>query len=440
MSPQARTPVTWASTDRVRDAVTGYGTPLLLFSEEKIRQGYRDVVKAFSGSENDRVRFRILFSVKNNPLASIVRLLVEEGAWFECSDFTEVRLLERVGASASSCVLTSLWKSEQEVNRALKAKVAALAIDSVTDVVTISNVAESVGVRAPALLRVNSGIVARGTRFHSAGPTSKAGAWLDTDVNNGEDAGSVITALKNSPGLELRGIHGHLGSQVVRLADFDAHVSRLARYIREAERAYGRELSLLDVGGGFPVDYGRGRVPSVDAVAATIQRALAKEGFEGEALIEPGRSITANGGVLVTRVAKVRRSPQGDHVAVLDASAYNVLLDSLVAGWRYPVRVMRRSDFEEQRVEDLAPTLLAGATNDTLDVFGRLESSSSQRYKKLETGDYVLFERVGAYSVSFNMNYALLPAPPCLLVKPDGEIIEIRRRESDEEVLARFGA
>lgn len=426
----------WPSDEEVKALASKVPTPFYLFSEESLRARYREVAEAF-GNGREGSDCRILYSVKNNPLPAIVEALAEEGAWFECSEVPEVELLARVGVPTSRVVYTALWKSESAVGACIDHGVGLFTVDSVQDVQTIESVAKTKRATVRILLRVNTGVFARRTVFHAAGAASKAGALLDTSatVPGAEDVYSVLDALRAAPSLTLTGVHGHVGSQVVRLSDFVAHASRLAEFSRRATAVYGAPLPLLDVGGGLPVPYDGRPVPTVASIGRRIREQLRSEPFSGTVLVEPGRYLTADSGVLVAHLAKTRVRADGKHLAFVDASAYNVLLDSLVARWRYPIRVVGANSRE------VPPSVIVGSTNDTLDVFGEIGTYSGNGVgRALQIGDLIVIERVGAYSVCFNMNYAFHGRPAILFERRNGSLETIRAGESLDEVLGRFGA
>jgi diaminopimelate decarboxylase len=416
------------SDELLEHIVDKYGTPCYVFSEAQLLDNFQRLTEAMRRHVDE---LRVLYSVKNNPLAAVIDLFASAGSWFECSAPAEIVALSRLGIDMDHCLETAVARTVDDVaeNRRLLAR--RFTVDSVHDVEVLANGRGRR--RLDVLLRVNTSVEAKGTRFHSAGPMSKAGASIPgSGAAVGDDVFSVAEAVARTPGLRLTGLHGHIGSQVLERFEFQSHVDTLTHLATQIEESTGCPLRQLDVGGGFPVDYGSSTIPSLTTVADWIGTAVAASSYRGEVYIEPGRVLTANAGVLVASVLKTRRTLGQETTAILDACVYNTLLDVLVAGWSYPIRLLGGDINEVER------SRLVGNMNDTLDVFGQVGTDLPGDGRALEPGDLVTFNMAGAYTLSFNMNYGLYPMPRVLMVGVDGTERLIRDQLA-EHVYAELG-
>jgi diaminopimelate decarboxylase len=421
------------------------GTPFYLFDEQEILQNLEEIRSAFSGWKG-RGGARVLYSLKSNPLPGIVRVLASRGSGFEVTTIGEVELLRRLNVPMGQCVYTGLWKPRADIEQCLRHGLSTMTVDSVHDALAIESAAENVGTAVRVLIRVNPGSLRQRTVFASAGETSKVGAWiLPRPFRAGEDqddADSVVSRVLESRHLKLTGIHSYLGSQIEELRLFRDFARRLGRFYLRLRRRHRVEVDLIDIGGGFPARYTGSSVPTPASIAREVFAGLAPSGFRGTLLVEPGRYITASAGLLVTRVAKLKHSPPYGRIAILDASAYNVLLDTLVADWHYDLRILKG-----HRKMHTSRVLLAGCTNDSLDIFDRTDARGfrrpitgrPRRLPSLREGDLVIFQGAGAYTVSFNMNYALIPSPAVYLSRTTGLVETVRPPETVSDVVHRLG-
>jgi diaminopimelate decarboxylase len=312
-------------------------------------------------------------------------------------------------------VFSGVGKSGAEIAFALKSGIGCFNVESETELLRIEEHARRAGVRAPVAIRVNPDIDARTHPYISTGlKRNKFGVAA-------ADTPALVTRAQSSPHLEVLGIGCHIGSQITSVAPFAAAFERMIELVDEIT-AKGVRIRHLDLGGGLGVTYRDEPAFDLTAYAAAIRTCL--DGRDLELLLEPGRFLVANGGVLLTRVEYLKRSrdPEGRNFAIVDAAMNDLIRPALYSAWH-----------------DVVPVRRDGGQVETWDVVGPVcetgDFLAKDRSLALAEGELLAVLSTGAYGFVQSSNYNSRDRAPEVIV--DGaEFAVVRRRESLADQLA----
>lgn len=386
------------------------GTPVFVYSQQAILAAagrYRAVLQGLPAT--------VCYAMKANSSGAILRLLARDGLGCDVVSGGEMALALKAGFPAERIVFSGVGKSDAEIAEALDAGIAHLNVESESELSAIARIAAAKGVRAPIMLRVNPDVTS-GTheKIATGHKATKFGiAW--------EAVPSVYAAAVAEPALEPLGIAAHIGSQITSLAPYRAAFGRLAGLV-DALRAAGLPVREVDLGGGLGIRYRDETEPDMAAYGA-----LVREQFGGRdvgLLVEPGRSVVGNAGLLLTRILHVKRS--GDRVfAIVDAAMNDLIRPTLYDAWH-----------------EILPVAAADAAGSPVraDIVGPV----------CESGDFLARDRVmampvagtllavmsaGAYSSVMASTYNARPLAPEVMVAGTGFAL-VRRRPTLAEMTA----
>ena len=344
--------------------------PCLVVDLEVIADNYR----AFSRAMPDT---RIFYAVKANPAPEILQLLAAMGSCFDTASVAEIEMGLAAGATPERISFGNTIKKERDIARAHQLGVSLFAVDSVEEV-------EKVARAAP------------GAKVFCRILTDGAGAEWPLSRKFGCEPAMAVDVLLAAHGLGLKayGISFHVGSQQTRLAAWDAALAE-ARGIFDAMAGHGITLSMVNLGGGFPTKYLK-QVPGTDAYANAIHDALTKHFGNAipETIIEPGRGMVGNAGVIKAEVVLVSKKHANDSQrwVYLDIGKFGGLAETMDEAIRYPIVTARDGDKK-------SPCVVAGPTCDSADVL--YEKTPYDLPVTLTVGDEVLIEATGAYTTTY---------------------------------------
>jgi ornithine decarboxylase len=344
--------------------------PCLVVDLDVVRENYRAFAKTLPDS-------RVFYAVKANPAPELLTLLATLGSCFDTASVPEIELVLAAGAMPDRISFGNTIKKERDIARAYALGVRLFAVDCKAEVEKISRAAPG----AKVFCRFLFGC---------------AGAEWPLSRKFGCDPEMAVEVLDHAQrlGLEACGVSFHVGSQQRRTAAWDEALKSAAAIFRAcAER--GINLSMVNLGGGFPTKYLRD-VPAVDAYGRSIFRALRKHFGNRipETIVEPGRGMVGNAGVIEAEVVLVSNKSEHDHVrwVYLDIGKVGGLAETLDESIRYPIRTPHDG-------EQVGPCVLAGPTCDSADVL--YEKRPYDLPISLEIGDKVLIEGTGAYTATY---------------------------------------
>lgn len=384
-----------------------FGTPTYVYSRAHIEAQYRAYADALTGMPH-----LVCFAVKANSNLGVLNVLARLGAGFDIVSRGELERVLAAGGEPGKIVFSGVGKSRDDMRRALQVGVHCFNVESDVELERLQQVAAELGVKAPVSLRVNPDVDAQTHPYISTGlKENKFGIAIDA-------AEAVYVRAAELPNLEVVGVDCHIGSQLTQLEPFlDALERLLALVDRLAAR--GIQIKHLDLGGGLGVQYRDEEPPLAGDYIAAVRQRLA--GRELALVFEPGRSIVANAGVLLTRVEYLKHTEHKDF-AVIDAAMNDLIRPALYQAWMDVSAVQPHPG--EVRVYDLVGPICE--TGDFL---------AKNRELALAEGDLLAVRSAGAYGFVMSSNYNTRGRAAEVLV--DGEQVHlVRRRESIEELYA----
>ncbi len=393
---------------RLIEVAEQFKTPTYVYSKEQILANYNAYRKGFG--EHPHL---ICYAVKANSNLSILKLLAEAGSGFDIVSRGELKRVLAAGGDPQKVVYSGVGKREEDLEFALKAGIGCFNIESVAEVYMLEKVAKKLKKRAPVSLRINPNVDAKTHPYISTGlKENKFGISM-------EDALPMYREMARMPMLDIQGIDFHIGSQLTEIEPYAEALDLTLELIDQLEEE-GIHLTHLDMGGGLGIKYEDEEL--IDP-AEWLQLAIAKIGDrELKLLIEPGRSIVGDAGVLLTEVILTKEN-EGKHFAVVDAAMNDLIRPALYDSW------MNILNLDEDSPE--APKLydIVGPICETGDFLGK------DRELSLTAGDLLAVTHAGAYGFTMASNYnSRGRAAEVLLEGEDARLI--RQRESEESLYA----
>ncbi len=400
-----------------------FATPTYLYSSAAIEEAYREFQRGLSG-----IPHTLCFAVKANGNLSILQRLAALGSGFDIVSGGELQLLRRLGVPGDRIVFSGVGKSRDEIREALNYRVGeedarpGILLFNAESEAELELLAEEGarivtqgGMPPAAAIRVNPDVLAGG-HPHIATGRHEHKFGLDW-----REARRLYRAHRDSKGIRWACLSAHIGSQITTLDPFKRAVKRLVRYVEEL-RDEGIQLRYLDVGGGLGVRYSDQKAPRRTEYARLIKE-LVRE-LDVELLLEPGRSIIAQAGVLLTRVVYTKTN-RGKRFVVVDG-AMNDLMRPTLYGAVHPITKVTRNGKERNAKRTRAD--IVGPVCETGDCFLR-----DWPLENVQCGDLLAIWGAGAYGMALASNYNARCRPAEVLVEGDSFRL-IRRRETQEDL------
>ncbi len=384
-----------------------FGTPTYVYSRAHIEQQYRAYADALQGIEH-----LVCFAVKANSNLGVLNLLARLGAGFDIVSRGDLERVLAAGGQPDKIVFSGVGKTRDDMRRALQIGVHCFNVESTDELERLQTIAAELGVKAPVSLRVNPDVDAGTHPYISTGlKENKFGIAI-------ADAEAVYARAATLPNLQVLGVDCHIGSQLTTLPPFLDALDRLLALI-DRLAARGIHIRHLDLGGGLGVQYRDEQPPLAGDYITAVRERL---GNRTLALVfEPGRSIVANAGVLLTRVEYLKHTEHKDF-AIVDAAMNDLIRPALYQAWMDVVAVQPRD--AATRCYDIVGPICE--TGDFL---------AKGRELALAEGDLLAVCSAGAYGFVMSSNYNTRGRAAEVLV--DGhEAFEVRRRESVQELFA----
>lgn len=356
------------------------GTPVYVYSRATLERHAQVFTEALSGLDNPW----IAFALKSNPNLAVVKVLQRQGFGADVVSGGELARALAAGVEPEKIVFSGVGKTHAELVAGLDSGIGQFNLESEEEALDLAHIAEARGVRADCALRVNPDVDA-GT--HEKISTGKAENKFGVPISRAEE---LFAKLSERGGLNLRGVALHIGSQLSSLEPFEEAFSRLGKLI-EALRGQGRTITHADLGGGLGVPYKAGDVlPSPADYGAMVTRIT--RGWNVRLIFEPGRVISGNAGVLLTRVIRVKRGGNGPPFVVVDAAMNDLARPALYGAWH---------DFEAVRPTGTRMTAnIVGPICETGDTFARDRDCDA-----VAAGELAIFRTAGAYGATMASSY-----------------------------------
>jgi len=395
----------------LEDVARRFGTPCYVYSRSLIESNYAAFSRALAGHPA-----LVAYSVKANGNLALLALLARLGAGFDIVSGGELARVRAAGGDPRKVVFSGVGKSEAEIEQALKARILCLNLESEAELERVAAVAVRLGVKAPVAFRVNPDVDPKTHPHISTGlKQNKFGIAY-------ADAERLYREAAKRPGIEVIGIGCHIGSMMAGAGPFVDAATRIAALAERLERA-GIRLAHVDLGGGFGIRY-RKDAPQA-SIADFLDGALgALAGRKQTLIVDPGRSIVGEAGVLLTRVEYVKPG-EAKNFAVIDAAMNDLVRPALYDAWHEVLPVRERPE--------------SGVPSRVYDVVGPVCESADflarERTLAVRGGDLLAVMSAGAYGMVMSSNYNARPRPAEVLIEGARASL-VRERETVEQLFA----
>ena len=380
------------------DLAEAYGTPLFVYSTATLTRHWRVLERALRGLPH-----LACYAVKANSNLSVLALFARLGAGFDIVSGGELYRVLKAGGDPRKVVFSGVGKRDDEIAFALDQGVKVVDVESAEELARVSIVARRSRTRAPIALRVNPAVDPKTHPYIATGlRESKFGVSV-------EEARRLYALAAKDPALEIRGVAMHIGSQITDVSPFLDAIGRVLDLVADLARQ-GIRVGHLDVGGGLGIQYRDEEPPPPDAFASAVKRALRR--FRGEVLLEPGRVLVGNAGVLVTRV--LYRKQNGRRRFVVVDAAMTDLVRPAFYGAHHTIEPVAPPSREEIVCDVVGPVC---ESSDFL--------AQKRRMPEARAGDLLCVRSAGAYGFAMSSNYNTRPRAAEVLV--DGDVAYLAR-------------
>lgn len=384
-----------------------YGTPCYVYSRNAIENSWLEFDRALKSQKH-----LVCYAVKANSNIGLLNILARLGAGFDIVSIGEMERVLHAGGRPDKIVFSGVGKRKDEMQAALNKGIKCFNVESVNELIRLNEVAGKMHMHAPVSLRVNPDVDAKTHPYIATGlKENKFGIAFENAIA----AYELASAL---PHITIKGIDCHIGSQITTLEPFKDALLKILELVEELKQL---EVTFqhIDLGGGLGINYQDEEPPARRDYIQTIINTL--NDTKLELIIEPGRSIVGNAGVLLTKVEYLKKS--GDHnFAIVDAAMNDLIRPSLYNGWHDIKRVVEAPNAEEIVYDVVGPVCETG------DFLGK------GRSLRLEQDDLLAVCSAGAYGFTMASNYNSRPRVAEIMVDGD-KVHEIRKRESIEDLM-----
>ena len=391
----------------VSDIAAQHGTPCYIYSRATLESHWHAFDDALSGLDH-----LVCYAVKANSNLAVLNLLARLGSGFDIVSVGELERVLAAGGDASKVVFSGVGKRPDEMRRALEVGIRCFNVESEAELDTLNQVAGEMQVTAPVSIRVNPDVDAQTHPYISTGLKENK---FGIDIERAEAVYVHASGLSN---LNITGIDCHIGSQLTQTAPFLDALDRVLVLVDKLS-AKGITIQHLDLGGGLGISYHDETPPSPAEYAGALAEKL--KGREFEILIEPGRAIAGNAGILATKVEYLKNNA-GKHFAIVDAAMNDLMRPSLYSAWQDIVPVEQREGTEQSYD-------IVGPVCETGDFLGK------DRELVIHPGDLLAVRSSGAYGFSMSSNYNTRPRAVEIMVDAD-QVHVVREREKLSDLYA----
>lgn len=384
-----------------------YGTPCYVYSRGALVSAYREFDDAFGARDH-----LVCYAAKANSNLAILNLFARLGSGFDIVSGGELQRVLKAGGDPQKIVFSGVGKRPDEMRAALAAGIACFNVESEAELIVLNEVAEKAGEVAPISLRVNPDVDAKTHPYISTGlKENKFGVPFD-------EAEKLYAIAQKFANLRIEGLDCHIGSQLTQLDPFVAASEKVLHLLDRLEMQ-GLSLRHLDLGGGLGIRYSRESPPPVRAYVQALCAVIGSR--DQRILIEPGRALVGNAGLLLTRIEYLKHTPHRNF-AIADAAMNDLMRPSLYDAYHHILPVAENG-------AGVKNYQIVGPVCETGDFLGH------DRALALSQGDLLAVMSAGAYGMSMSSNYNTRPRAAEIMVDGD-EVYLIRERESVEQLMA----
>jgi diaminopimelate decarboxylase len=397
-----------------------YGTPLFVYSKSTLLHHLHELQRAFAP-----VNPLLCYSLKTNPNLAICRLMREHGAGFDVTSGGELYRALTAGGAGDQIVFAGVGKTDEELRYGLDSGALLFNVESEAELHALADVARQVGHRAAVALRVNPDLP---PKTHVKTDTSVKGVKFGLDI---ETVLEVAHKLVGNPHVRLAGLHMHLGSPILSVEPYRQGIAKGLELIDQLRRQ-GHRLNYLNMGGGFGIHYRKKEALTADAFAEVILPAV--RSADCQLILEPGRFIVGNAGILVSKVVYTKESG-GKSIIIQDAAMNDLIRPTLYDAFHRiwpvapPVDVPAPPDDYEADMPGTAQRDIVGPVCESGDFLAK-----DRRLPALRRGDLLATFSAGAYGMAMSSNYNSRLRAAEVLVDGSSHRL-IRRRETYEDLV-----
>jgi diaminopimelate decarboxylase len=390
---------------RVADIAKKVGTPFYLYSHKTMLDHLRKLKAAF-----EDVNPLICFSMKSNSNLAVCKALINKGAGLDIVSGGELYKAMKIGADPKKIVYASVGKKKEEIEEAIRKRILMFNVESVPELCLINKIAGRMSKKIDVALRLNPDVKPKTHKHVATGEkTTKFGIDLKTAEN-------IFDNANRYPHLNIIGLHLHIGSQITEAAPYIKAIKKIASFIKGARI----DVKMLNIGGGLGIIYAEDRPQTAKEFADAVMPLLKKMGLR--VILEPGRFIMGNSGILVTSVLYVKKTPSKKFV-IVDAGMNDLIRPSLYDAYHEILPLIKR----------------VGVPTDTVDIVGPICESGDylgkdRRLQEVKPGDLLAVMSTGAYGFSMASNYNARPRPSeAMVIK--GRFYVVRQRERYKDLV-----
>lgn len=387
-----------------------FGTPTYVYSYEGIVSRWQAFDQAFAQQPH-----LVCYAVKTNSNLAILQSLAQQGAGFDIVSGGELQRLLKAGADPKKIVFSGVGKSHEELTLALTAGIKCFNVESEPELYRLEKLCSTLNIKAPISIRVNPDVDPKTHAYISTGlKENKFGVSFDT-------AFKLYLHAQKSAHLEVMGIDCHIGSQLLDISPLQEAAKKVIHF-QQRLLAEGIQIHHIDMGGGLGINYtDEHHAPSPEEYVNLLVESIGQSDIE--ILIEPGRSIIGNQGVLLTKVEYLKQS-EDKHFTVVDAAMNDLIRPALYGAWQEIVTVKQPAPNQTEQLTDVV-----GPVCETGDFLGK------GRNLHAEEGDLLAILSAGAYGFTMSSNYNTRGRSAEILIK-NGKAHCIRKRETFEDIVS----
>jgi len=392
---------------KVEDVAKRHGTPFYLYSYQTLIDHFIKLKDAFKEIEP-----LICFSVKANSNLALLKALVAKGAGLDIVSGGELYRALRVGCPAERIVYASVGKTDREIEEAIKSKILFFNVESVPELENINRIAKKQNRSVNVAIRINPDVEPKTHKFITTGKlTNKFGIDFQT-------AEKIFIQCYNYSNVRLNGVHIHIGSQITEGDSFVAAIQRIVKFIQRLNNE-NIHLQYLNIGGGLGIIYDKETPQTAKEFANKVLPMLKRTGLK--IIMEPGRFIVGNSGILITKVLYVKNTPLKKFI-IVDGGMNDLIRPALYGAYH-----------------NIVPLTLQKGAREEVDVVGPICESGDffakdRMLPKVKSGDYLAIMGAGAYGFSMSSNYNSRRRAEEILVVKDKTFV-IRKRESCKDLI-----
>lgn len=391
----------------IKDIAAEVGTPFYLYSHRTLIEHYRKVEEAFAG-----VPHLVCYSVKANSNRAVLQALREEGAGADIVSGGELFRAREAGIPADQMVYAGIGKTDQEIRFALDSGILMFNVESGQELKAISRVAGEAGVTASIALRVNPDVDPHTHPYIATGlKSAKFGLSPDEALREYEQAAAM-------PNIEVAGVHQHIGSQITEVGPFKESLEKTGELMSQLKER-GMNIRFMNIGGGFGIPYKGEEVPTPADYARVLTPLLHSTGCK--VILETGRMIVGNAGVLVSKVL-YRKASESKQFVIIDAAMNDLIRPSLYSSW-HEIMPVSWQERERETVDVVGPVCESGDF-----------MAKERMVPRLEPGELLAVMSAGAYGFTMSSNYNSRLRVAEVMVR-DGAWSVVKERESFEDLV-----